>query len=323
MKKRLAAILAACMVFACAAVSCGDDDDDDTSTKKKTSSSSASYEDNDDDADDDDDDDEEETTEKTTDEEEPATTAKKTTAKPDDEGGNETTTTRASSGGSVTGGGSVSAPETPVGGDLTGMWRYSEDDDETIYMDFSADGKGSVYADLTSIMFFEKDGSFYMEGMEFPKEDVSFDGKTIKVSMSSDFLGLEDDGNEDMAELLSSGVLVLERTGAADATTMDGEYRLAGGLFSSLLMEEYESNSDMAGMEMLCVIEGENLGLKLDNMFRYSTSGSELKIEGGGSDLFSDIEGESCQYSVSGDSLFIYVEDSDEVVEMTRTSSMW
>ena len=177
MKRKLAALLAMCMVLTSAFASCGQDEDDDYDMDDDEEDE----DDEDEDDDEDDEDDEEVTTksskkkkskdsedpEPTTDEEEIEITTKK--IKKDNKKNSD-----------------ADAPEEAVGGDIIGKWSF-EKGGETYWISFLENGQADIIVSATEMMHFTKDGKFYMSGMELPKETVKNDGKTVKVELSKEF----------------------------------------------------------------------------------------------------------------------------------------
>lgn len=310
MKRKLIAIFAACITLTCALASCGDTDESDSekSSRKKNSSSDVSNKDDDDDSDDDGNDKKEKTTksdrkkkdEATTtavDDDDDITTTKKKPTKKDDP---------------ISGTNSPIDSDEAIGGDVTGYWEIPDESEETIAMGFDENGNGSVFVDATSMMYFTSDQKLCMEGMEF---DAEFDGKTITVTADPSDFG-ESDENIDM----DLTILTLERTGKPDISGLDGEYSLTGGMMGEIIIssfaEEFSAGTDIP---VYMIIDGENCGIKLDNLFTYSTDGNMLTISGLDtiSDELDGIDSGEVPYSVNGDELTIF-DDNGDIIIMPR-----
>lgn len=316
MKKKLAAILSVCLVLSTALFSCGDSDDDDNSSRKKNSSSSASdpkYDQNDDDEDED----EEATTEDITTTEE--ATEEITTAAADP---------KPSSGGSS---GSfepyevtvlpVSEAPSPAGGDIIGKWGpIAADQGMEAMLEFGSNGKGSMYVDISSTMHFTSDRALYMDGLSMGKDSVSFDGTYIRVKMDTETFGIDpSELDEETAALFTSDILVLKRKGAADSSTLDGAYSLEGGLFSDTLTEAIvESSNGISATDILVNIDGENMNMELDDIFSYTTSGSDLTLDSSSALLSEELENTTIKYHIENNKLYLYNED--EVMVLNRAS---
>ncbi len=312
MKRKLIAIFAACITLTCSLASCGDSDESESekSSRKKNSSSDVSDKDDIDDKDsdnnDDDDDSDDNKKEKSTKDSDKKEN-EKTTAASDDNLDDEDVT-KPDEGDDSDFGGSDEA----IGGDVTGYWELPDTSEEKTAMGFDGNGSGSILVDATSIMHFTSDRKFYMEDMEFEAE---FDGKTITVSAdASDFGTDADDVDMDLT------ILTLERTDGSDASGLDGEYSLTGGMMGEALAgsfsEEFNTEADIP---VYMIIEGENFGVKLDKMFTYSTDGNMLTISGldAISDELDGIESGEVPYSVNGNKLTIF-DDNGDIITMPR-----
>lgn len=306
MKRKLIAIFAACITLTCALTSCGDTDESDSekSSRKKNSSSDVSDKDDIDDEDsDDDNDDDDDKKEKITTE----SSNKKTTSASGDDSEDDDVTEPDKDDDSDFGN-----SDEAIGGDITGYWEIPDESDETIAMGFDENGNGSVFVDATSMMYFTSDQKLCMEGMEF---DAEFDGKTITVTADPSDFG-ESDENIDM----DLTILTLERTGKPDVSGLDGEYSLTGGMMGEVIISSFaEEFSAGADIPVYMIIDGENFGIKLDNLFTYSTDGNMLTISGLDtiSDELDGMDSGEVPYSVNGDELTIF-DDNGDIIIMPR-----
>lgn len=115
-------------------------------------------------------------------------------------------------------------------------------------------------------------------------------------------------------------ILTLERTGNSDASGLDGEYSLTGGMMGEVIISSFaEEFSAGADIPVYMVIDDENFGIKLDNLFTYSISGNILEISGldAISDELDGMESGEVPYSVNGDELTIF-DDNGDIIIMTR-----
>lgn len=306
MKRKLIAIFAACITLTCALTSCGDTDESDSekSSRKKNSSSDVSDKDDIDDEDsDDDNDDDDDKKEKITTE----SSNKKTTSASGDDSEDDDVTEPDKDDDSDFGN-----SDEAIGGDITGYWEIPDESDETIAMGFDENGNGSVFVDATSMMYFTSDQKLCMEGMEF---DAEFDGKTITVTADPSDFG-ESDENIDM----DLTILTLERTGKPDVSGLDGEYSLTGGMMGEVIISSFaEEFSAGADIPVYMIIDGENFGIKLDNLFTYSTDGNMLTISGLDtiSDELDGMDSGEVPYSVNGNELTIF-DDNGDIIIMPR-----
>lgn len=309
MKRKLIAIFAACITLTCALASCGDTDESDSekSSRKKNSSSDVSDKDDDDDSDDDGNDKKEKTTKSDRKKKDEATTA----AADDDDDITTTKKTPNKKDNPISGTNSSIDSDEAIGGNITGYWEMPDEGDETIAMGFDENGNGSIFVDATSIMYFTSDQNLYMEGMEFAAE---FDGKTITVTADPSDFGEPEDTDMDLT------ILTLERTGKPDASGLDGEYSLTGGMMGELLISSFAQEfSAGADIPVYMIIDGENFGIKLDNLFTYSTNRNMLTISGLDtiSDELDGMDSGEVPYSVNGDELTIF-DDNGDIIIMPR-----
>lgn len=288
--KKLAAILAMCIVMTSALVSCGDSDDSSGSASKKASTTSASDEAN--------------TDETASDEEDDTTKASKNSSEKenssdedssDEEDVTEGDATKASK--ELPTGGIIPSeedtkPEASVdtselkGGDVKGLWKM-EEDDMNMVINFKEDN--TIAADI--------DFSSY----------ISFDGKKVKFG-DDDFsqeLKLDFDGTTAKVTASEQEYLVLERTsGETSADNMDGTYVVKGGAMASMLGG---SNKDT-----IIKIKGKNTYLSSDAFGKYEVNGNKMLMTEEG-----DTSNNEVTFGVDGDTLTIVDEDG-EVSILTR-----
>ncbi|NLT08366.1 MAG: hypothetical protein GXY08_02555 [Ruminococcus sp.] len=313
MKKKLIAILSACLVLSSAFISCGKDDDGDSSSRKKNKSSISEddpkYNENDDE--------DETTTEEDTTEED---TTEKVTEPVE-------TTTEKTTSGSGSGGSSGSSDGMPVvtrdeapapaGGDIKGMWGgFSSDNGADVLLAFEDGGKGALYFDMSSVMYFKSDRSLWMDGITLGKNSVSYDGKTITVKMDADSLGVDpsklDELDEDTAAMFTQPILILTRTDSADSSTLDGEYKFDGGIFSDQLTQSMMEDSEGVDKDSLrAIIKGEKMLMKFADIVTYTTSGTKLTVSSDNPIFKQEFNESSVDYTVDGDTLYIF-DDKDE-----------
>ncbi len=319
MKKKLIAILSACLVLSSALISCGNDGDDDSSSKEKNKSSLSEsdpkYNENDDE---DETTTEEGTTESTT--EEVTESVEPTTEKATSGSGNGGSTNYSDGMPIVT---RDEAPD-PAGGDIKGMWGGFESDGADAMLAFEDGGKGALYVDMSTVMYFKSDRSLWMDGITMGKNSVSYDGTTITVKMDADSLGIDqsalDELDEDTAAMFTQPILVLTRTGSADSSTLDGEYKFTGGIFSDQLTQSMMEDAEGMDKDSLrAIIKGEKMLMKFADVMNYTTSGTKLTVNSDNPIFKKEFNESSVEYTVDGDTLYLFDdEDENKVAKLDR-----
>lgn len=177
--------------------------------------------------------------------------------------------------------------------EIIGSW--TSDDLMGAVMVFKEDGSLSFKADYSGtmgLMHFENN-KLILSGMEC---DTTFDGSKIE------------------ANLLDDSVMSLERTGEKDDSTIDGEYKLTGGMIYSELTENYTNDFIINITDNSSVVLNVKIGT-------YKADGSVLTITGdtkgmfGGADEIGEAAGsgiEHCTYTIDGDTLTLITDSSSE-----------
>lgn len=184
---------------------------------------------------------------------------------------------------------------------LVGSWNSEEIGGN---LNFSDDGKVSMSVNYDSLgIHFNDDMKFVMEDTEI---DVDYDGKKAVVDAAKAF-GLDE-------EML---FIEMERTGDENKDSLDGEYKLTGGMIYDELMDEFE-NAPATYM----IVDGETLDIKLD-ICDYKADGKKITLTGEGLALLDmgDEETAECEYKIDGDTLSMTEEDEDgekQTVELTK-----
>ena len=184
---------------------------------------------------------------------------------------------------------------------LVGSWNSEEIGGN---LNFSEDGKVSMSVNYDSLgIHFNDDMKFVMEDTEI---DVDYDGKKAVVDAAKAF-GLDE-------EML---FIEMERTGDENKDSLDGEYKLTGGMIYDELMDEFE-NAPATYM----IVDGETLDIKLD-ICDYKADGKKITLTGEGLALLDlgDEETAECEYKIDGDTLSMTEEDEDgekQTVELTK-----
>lgn len=184
---------------------------------------------------------------------------------------------------------------------LVGSWNSEEIGGN---LNFSEDGKVSMSVNYDSLgIHFNDDMKFVMEDTEI---DVDYDGKKAVVDAAKAF-GLDE-------EML---FIEMERTGDENKDSLDGEYKLTGGMIYDELMDEFEN-----GPATYMIVDGETLDIKLD-ICDYKADGKKITLTGEGLALLDmgDEETAECEYKIDGDTLSMTEEDEDgekQTVELTK-----
>ena len=288
--KKLLAILLSCVMITAVCASCEKEGKDDKESKSKSSAVSDDDKDkDDDDKDKDDDDKDKDDDDKDKDDEDKdkddEDKDKDNDDKNKDKDKDKNKDKEESKNDNGSSNGSASVEDTSI----CGSW--TSDDLMGAVLKFDEDGTVKTTFDYSEMMCF-KDGKLEVMGTVC---DTTFDGSKIEASMAGQV------------------VLSLERTGAKDDSTMDGEYTIGEGMGD-------ESLSMFGDLEVVFEIEGEKIIVNAE-MGEYTADGKTLVLKGGSTILSSDPveEGEeSCEYTIEGDTLTLVTVEDGENVELTR-----
>ena len=181
----------------------------------------------------------------------------------------------------------------PIEQEIIGTWeidvngyRFQEDRKVSLIMDFS----GSIH--------FDKDKKPVTEGIEYADEDMSFDGKTLKISHKY----------EEFDEVLD--IMTLERTGAEDKSTLDGEYNFVSGAYLKYIAEGLGTEAEK--INVTADIEGEKIWITVLDYCNYETRNNTLEMFSENMDYI-DETATSVKYSyeIEGDTITLtYIEDA-------------
>lgn len=169
-----------------------------------------------------------------------------------------------------------------TGGDVTGKWQYLSDSgtDPELELELGSDGIGSAFVNASSLISINSDGSVSVMGMDIAAENIVNDGKTITVYSNTTPGSGDGDPGDQNKDKAPSAMLVLERIGEPDASTLNGTYNVTGGMiytgFVSGIIEAM--GADMSALT--AVIRDDTFYIDLDKAFTYTTNGSILTING-------------------------------------------
>lgn len=303
MKRKLIAIVAACLTLTCALASCGDKDESDSeksSSKKNSSSDVSDISDKDDDDDDKDKDDNNDDDKKA-----PVTT------KSDKKTKDKTTTTTASAAttsaavnndgddnnGDIGENGDNQVPdtETPpsVEASIEGVWEGDIDGDTGRYI-FSENGKFSM--SMVWSEYLRMEGSTCYIGDEDVTAYLKYNG--------SDFI-LEENGTE---------VINMKKTIPTDSADFNGEYYIQSGYLADIL----ESSFGNANFDISIVFDGSETFFSINDIADYEVNGNNIIITNMPESMSDNGETTAnMNFELNGDSLTITDTDG-EVLEFTR-----
>ena len=289
--KKLAAILAMCLVMTSALVSCGDADESSSgSSAKASTSTSASEENSSDEASTEEASDDETDTTKASDDNNDETSSE-ASSNGASEASSEDDTTKASK--ELPTGGIIPTeedttkttvdPSTLKGGNIVGSWEMTEEE-VTMILTFKDDKTVGEAIDFSGYISFEGNKMKFGDGEYAQELDLEFDGTKGKVTVS---------GEE---------YLTLERiSGETDKNNMDGTYKISGGIMSSML-----GGGDK---DITLKIDGKKVLVSTDNFGKYEINGNKLKLTENG-----DNETEEVSFSVDGDTLTVVDENGEATV---------
>ncbi len=272
--KKLAAILAMCIVMTSALVSCGDSDD---SSSAKTSTTTT-------------------TTDETSSDENDTTKASKAEDGTDDSSeastGKEDVTDDATKASKElpTGGIIPTEDETTAtvdtsdfkGGDIVGSWIFDEEG-VAMVLTFNEDMSVGETIDFSSMIKINGTKVVFGDGDFSQDLDVTFDGKVLKAAK---------DGED---------YLALERiSGETDKDNLDGTYKITGGILEAFASE--------GGDKVSLKVENGKTYIVTSDFAKYEVNGSKLKLTKDGDD-----ESDDLTFNVDGDTLTI-VEDGEPTI---------
>lgn len=166
-------------------------------------------------------------------------------------------------------------------------------------IEFGENGKGSIWEETSSLLYFEE-GGLNVGGTLIDSQYIDFDGKTLAVSMSG----------QDM--------LTIERTGEENADTYDGEYTLESGILYDALVSSF-ADEENADLDVYISFDGDTSNVYFPDLFDYKIDGDKMTISGMAAFLMdgSDEEEVEVTFEVDGDTLKM-TDDKGDTEELTR-----
>lgn len=195
-------------------------------------------------------------------------------------------------------------PDTAKGGDITGQWvPEGFDSGLDVFLDFGADGSGTVYCDMSGMVKFSE-GKFSAVGIEASGDDLVIKDGTISAYYNSK--------DED------SLIIRLRRTDGGNGDQINGEYAIEGGKLADTIYAYLDASfgGDSSILPIRVVINGRETLLKVDGAFTYLTEGSRLDIaimeELSG--VAGNILGKELYYTAEDDKLIITADGKSTVM---------
>lgn len=183
---------------------------------------------------------------------------------------------------------------------LVGKWKM--DDLNTQGIDsgglmFTADGKGGIYEDTSSLLHFVDDG-LNVGGTNISKEYFTEDGDKLTIDVSG------------------QKMLVMTKLEAKDG--YDGKYALNGGILFDSIKQGLEGKGldENKALNININFEGEKSEVVFNDLFTYTVDGSKLTVAGFAGFLESDKDEVSADFTIDGDKLTI--KDSEKETVLTR-----
>lgn len=175
---------------------------------------------------------------------------------------------------------------------LIGAWRLigGEDEAERGYI-FGEDGKVSLYTDVSDSMHFEG-GEFVFGEERIQREMIEYDGDKMTI------------------DRMNRPLLVLDRIGAADMESFDGEYVVEDCVIQKSLLQGMAA--DPSSPPIICFsIKDSSAIVMAVNVMDYKYSGGDIEFSNynGGASAVADISGTA---RLSGDELVIESDNGKE-----------
>lgn len=175
---------------------------------------------------------------------------------------------------------------------LVGTWELVSGDNEARsgYI-FGDDGKVSLYSDISDSMRFE-DGDFVFGEERVKNETIQYDGDKMTVNH------------------MDRPLLVLDRVGAADTESFDGEYVVGNCVMQKTLIQSMAAS--FSEPPTICLsIKGTSAIVMAVNIMDYSYNGDSIEFSNynGGTEVINDVSGKT---KLSGDELVIECRNGKE-----------
>ncbi|MCR5599955.1 MAG: hypothetical protein K6G33_04340 [Ruminococcus sp.] len=162
---------------------------------------------------------------------------------------------------------------------------------------FSADGKGSIFEDTSSMLHFVDDG-------------LNVGGTTLSTEY------FKEEGDNLTIDVMGQEMLVMKKVEAKDG--YDGKYSLNGGILYDSILSGLEGRGldEKTNIDISINFDKENSEVVFNDLFSYSVDGSKMTITGFSGFLDSDKDEVSAEFTVVDDKLTI--KDSDKETVLTK-----
>jgi len=166
---------------------------------------------------------------------------------------------------------------------------------------FSEDRTVSLPIDFTTSAHFNSDGTFSMETTKVGKDEIEYDGTSLKVSHKY----------EEAEETLL--LLDMKRTDAANKDSYDGSYELLGGTYRDMLAYNLAIDSEKINVET--EVDGENLKFTVVDYCSFETNNGVLELfsENMSYKKHTD-DSVKYTYKIDGDTLTLTYEDGTQEI---------
>lgn len=159
------------------------------------------------------------------------------------------------------------------------------------------DGKGSMYVEISSMLYIQENGAVNFSGMEIEAENYTFDGETFALSYS----GMD--------------LLEMKKSEKTDESDLNGTYTLEGGLLNDSLREQFASN-ESEDVSIDLAIDGQKTELIINDIMSYTYTDDKLTLDGYNKFTGQEEESSEYEYTLEGDSLTL--KNDDETLTLTR-----
>lgn len=183
---------------------------------------------------------------------------------------------------------------------VVGKWAMTDLDAEGIDgggIIFSAEGKGSIFEDTSSMLHFVDDG-------------LNVGGTTLSTEY------FKEEGDNLTIDVMGQEMLVMKKIEAKDG--YDGKYSLNGGILYDSILSGLEGRGldENTNIDISINFDKENSEVVFNDLFSYSVDGSKMTISGFSGFLDSDKDEVSAEFTVVDDKLTI--KDSDKETVLTK-----
>ena len=183
---------------------------------------------------------------------------------------------------------------------VVGKWAMTDLDAEGIDgggIIFSAEGKGSIFEDTSSMLHFVDDG-------------LNVGGTTLSTEY------FKEEGDNLTIDVMGQEMLVMKKIEAKDG--YDGKYSLNGGILYDSILSGLEGRGldENTKIDISINFDKENSEVVFNDLFSYSVDGSKMTISGFSGFLDSDKDEVSAEFTVVDDKLTI--KDSDKETVLTK-----